>query len=124
MRFKLSKSSYIDELLVLPDYTPVPDKILGGKKVSWGAKTFGDEKEDGKTAVVVNSGDSVQYGERVHNTLESSIAAVQKAAAEGLEHYYEDPEWVTFMDPSSGCPYYYNTITQVTQWELPEEILQ
>ena len=64
--------------------------------------------------------DSVKYGERIHSNLESSIAAVQKAAEEGMENYYEDPEWVTFMDPSSGCPYYYNTITKVTQWELPE----
>eukprot|EP00946_MAST-07B_sp_MAST-7B-sp1_P002502 g2502.t1 len=110
------RSANIEELLVLPNYVPVPQKTLGRKKVSWGAQTFGDERKAESTEV----SDSVKYGERIHSNLESSIAAVQKAAEEGMENYYEDPEWVTFMDPSSGCPYYYNTITKVTQWELPE----
>ncbi len=111
------KSANIDELLVLPEYTVVPEKILGSKKVSWGAKTFDDEKH-GKGSS--DDSKSKHYGIRVHSELESSLAAVQKAAEEGLETYYHDPEWVTFVDPKSGCPYYYNTITKVTQWELPQ----
>jgi hypothetical protein len=30
-------------------------------------------------------------------------------------------EWITCFDPNTNSPYYYNSITGITQWELPEE---
>lgn len=35
---------------------------------------------------------------------------------------HTDEEWMTCYDPNTNSPYYYNTITGITQWELPEEL--
>ncbi len=52
----------------------------------------------------------------VEATAEDSLAAA------GV--LYTVGEWQAFLDPDTQCSYFYNTVTQVCEWEPPAEVVQ
>ncbi|RLN90635.1 hypothetical protein BBJ28_00023042 [Nothophytophthora sp. Chile5] len=77
-----------------------------------------------------SNGSSVKAGEAedrsspgAHSAVDSDKLATEEAT-EATTNSTSTHQWIKYVDPSSGKPYYHDAKTVTTQWETPEDFVE